>query len=85
MPSKVYLRGDNDPMWLAAPADAVLTAVEAALQDGTPFLRLDMTPILLGEASRPAYFDPRAVSAILPMDPREYEHVMEDPPDWLTG
>jgi hypothetical protein len=83
MPSKVFLRGDSDAIWLAAAADEVLSAVEQAEGDGVRFLRLDMTPYARGEHPRPAYFDPGMVAAILPMDPREYEHLLDDPPEWL--
>lgn len=80
MPSKLYLRGDSDPIWLALPADAVLSAI----QDATGFVRLDMVPWTRDEHPKPAYFDAGAVSAVLPVDQREYEHALDDPPEWLS-
>jgi len=83
MPSKLYLRGDSDALWLTLAADAVLSIIEDARAAGTGrFVRLDMAPFVRGEAARPAYFDFDVVSAILPVDPREWEDMLEDPPEW---
>ena len=83
MPSKLYLHGDSDAVWLADPADRVLDAVETALQQGTQFLRLDMPPFAHQDARRPAYFKPSAVSAVLPVHPDEWQYALDNPPDWL--
>ena len=82
MPSKLYLKGDGDPLWLNLSADQVLSAVEEA-RGSTEFLRLDMVPHTRDEQPMPAYFDADAVAAILPLDPREYGHALDDPPEWL--
>lgn len=82
MPSKLYLRGDSDPLWLAAAADQVLAVVEGARDGG--FVRLDMVPAMVGEQPRAAYFDPGAVAAIIPIDPRELADTYDNPPGWLT-
>lgn len=85
MPSRLFLRGDSDGLWLLPAADEALTAVERALSEGTAFVRLDMLPEARHEPSRPAYFAPSAVSAILPLDPRAYEHYLDnDVPEWLS-
>lgn len=81
MPCQLYLRGDSDPLWLAAPADQVLAIVE---DPPSKFVRLDMVPALVGEPPRAAYFDPAAVVAILPLDPRELADAYEHPPGWLS-
>ncbi len=82
MASKLFLNGDNEPVWLNDPADVVLATVEQGAANGR-FVRLDMAPFVRGGGTRPAYFDPDCVSAILPMHPAEYEALLDHPPDWL--
>ena len=82
MPSEIYLQGDASPIWLALPADEAVSLIEAARASGRTFVRLDMVPETRQRTARPAYFDPCAVSAVLPLDPREYEHALDNPPEW---
>lgn len=83
MPCKLYLSGDSDAVWLADPADLVLAAVERGIQEGHAFIRLDMPPFTTTDIARPAYFAPGAVSAILPVPPQEWQHVLDNPPEWF--
>ena len=85
MPSRLFLRGDSDALWLAAAADEALSIIEHALEEHAPFVRLDMLPEARDEPSRPAYFAPTAVSAVLPLDPRAYEDYLDNSvPEWLS-
>lgn len=84
MPSKLYLAGDSEALWLTAPADTALTAVEQGRADSTYFIRLDMLSITRDDKPRPAYFDPTQVAAILPLDQRQLDAEYDDLPAWLT-
>ena len=84
MPCKIFLAGDSDPIWLEDSADVVLSTVETAIAEGVSFVRLDQVPHTRQDASRPAYFKPGAVNAILPVPPAEYDHLLDDPPPWMT-
>lgn len=84
MPSKLYLAGDSDAIWLMLPPDEALSLIEQARANDTYYLRLDMVPITQHDTPRPAYFNPAQVAALLPLDPREIQAEYDDPPDWLT-
>jgi hypothetical protein len=86
MPCKLFLAGDSEPVWLDDPADVVLMRMsEAVLEaDGHElvFVRLNMAPVVDGGQRRPAYIKPSQVQAVLPFHDGEYEHALDDPPDW---
>ena len=89
MPSKLYLRGDGDEIWIDLSADLLVDLVGQARswksEDGTPiaFVRLEQVPYRPDEPCRPIYVDPAAVAAVAPLDPRELEASYADLPEWL--
>lgn len=84
MPSKLFLRGDSEEIWLDHPADWIVEAVSLArIHAPGEFLRLEQVPYRPDEPSRPLYVDPAAVAAVVPLDPRELQASYADLPDWL--
>ena len=79
MPCKIYIRADPDAIYSNEPADVVAERIEQA---GGRFVAVELTPQGHGDVPRTAYVAPGDVSAILPMDPRELAHELDNPPDW---
>lgn len=80
MPCKIYLRGDEDAIYSNDPADVIADRVESA--SDRRFVTVELTPYAHGEGTRTAYICPTDVVAILPMDPRELLHDLDQPPEW---
>lgn len=81
MPSKLFLRGDSEELWINEPADMLVQMLVEARKGA--FVRLEQVPYRPDEPSRPAYVDSAAVMAVVPLDPRELEASYADLPDWL--
>jgi hypothetical protein len=81
MSSKLFLIGDSEPLICEAEPDVLLDLLERVEPDA--FMRVEMSPYARDEHSRPAYLRPSCVSAVMPMHPREREHWLDNPPEWL--
>lgn len=84
MPSKLYLRGINEAVWLEDSPGDIVFEIEGAQGNRTQdFLRLEMVPVAPGESSRPVFIKPQEVAAVAPLDEREIRAEYADLPDWL--
>ncbi len=80
MPCKIYLRADPDAIFCNDPADVVLRRIEEGA--GRRFVQVLLVPHGREDVPRTGYISPADVTAIVPMDPRELEAALDDPPDW---
>lgn len=86
MPSKIFLKGDSDPLYVNDPPDMVLMTLDGLNDaEGERFVRIEMAPYARDEPTRPAYIDPTQVAAVLPVDPREWEYIMDNLPEWIES
>lgn len=84
MHSKIFLKGDSDPLYVNDPPDVVLETLGSFPEAiGTDFVRIEMAPYTRDEPTRPAYIVPSRVAAVLPVHPREWEWLQDHPPEWL--
>ncbi|PTL58732.1 hypothetical protein [Paraconexibacter algicola] len=80
MPSKVYIRADEDAIWCDDPADVVVKRVEQA--GAEDFVQVTLISYGPADPHRTAYVRAGDVTAVLPIGRLEMEAVLEDPPDW---
>jgi hypothetical protein len=81
MPSWIYLRGDEDAIGSTDSADEVMRRVD---ESGDGFITLSGLPHAHDDEPRTLYVRASEVVAVFPMHPRQYEDVLDEPPDWYT-
>ena len=84
VPCKVYLRADDTAIFCNDAADVVVRRIEEAA-DGERFIQVALTPNGRGDTPRTAYISPTDITAVLPIPPQEYEHLLDDPPEWFSA
>ncbi|MDP9378139.1 MAG: hypothetical protein M3P40_11320 [Actinomycetota bacterium] len=82
MPCKIYLRADEDAIYCNDAPDVVVRRIEEAGEQR--FIQVSLTPFGHEDAARTAYVSPIDVTAVLPLHPREFDAMLDDPPDWFT-
>jgi hypothetical protein len=81
MPAWIYLRGDEDAIGINDSVDEVMRRIDEA---GNGFVSATGMPYAHGDEARTIYVRASDIVAVFPMHPRQYEDVLDDPPDWYT-
>lgn len=80
MPSKIFIRADEEPVWCDDPADVVIERIEQA--DRGAFIQVALISYGPADPSRTAYVRADDVTAVLPIGRLEMEAALDEPPEW---